>query len=65
MFTGADPGHECRLPNTSTVNETVYRDGQCGVVVERGGENVSEACPDGYSYGSMFESTILTEVSES
>ena len=32
------------------------------MLVEIGGVNESQPCPDGYSYGSMFESTILTQV---
>ena len=32
------------------------------MLVEIGGVNESQQCPDGYSYGSMFESTILTQV---
>ena len=32
------------------------------MLVEIGGVNESQLFPDGYSYGSIFESTILTQV---
>ena len=65
FYIGADPGHECTLPNSSIINQSLpsmYTDGCCKVLVEIGGVNESQPCPDGYSYGSMFESTILTQV---
>ena len=65
-FVGADPGHECALPNSSAVNKSLpamYTDGQCNILVDEGGVNVSKPCPYGYFYGDQFESTILSQVS--
>jgi len=61
MLTGGVPDYECkRLPDDNTTRYHV--EGECSLVVEQGGVNVTEECAHGYTYDQQFDSTIVTEV---
>ncbi|KAH3846054.1 hypothetical protein DPMN_088347 [Dreissena polymorpha] len=60
IFLGANPGFECSLPD-NTNDTKYYKDGECSIVIEQSGRNVTEKCTYGIRYGNSVESTILTE----
>ncbi|KAJ8304802.1 hypothetical protein KUTeg_018385 [Tegillarca granosa] len=68
LFLGGDPGHHCKIPVNSTLNQSipgkmvdgVWTYDKCKIYVPESGHNETQSCTS-WSYGDEFKSTILSE----
>ncbi|XP_062584316.1 organic anion transporter 3-like [Saccostrea cucullata] len=64
LFLGGDPGHHCTVPVNESVTAIIPLDSngdfeKC--VMKAPTQNQTKTCDQGWTYGSEFDSTILTE----
>ncbi|XP_062583415.1 organic anion transporter 3-like, partial [Saccostrea cucullata] len=64
LFLGGDPGHHCKVPVNESVTAIIPLDSngdfeKC--VMKSSTQNQTKTCDQGWTYGSEFDSTILTE----
>ena len=72
IFVAADPGHHCTVPGNVSLNislpgettDGVWTPDQCLMYVPSGGGNETQSCTNGWTYGTEFTSTIVTEVGQ-
>ncbi|XP_048735991.2 solute carrier family 22 member 4-like [Ostrea edulis] len=64
LFLGGDPGHHCKVPANETVDAIIPLDSTGGYekcLMKSPTTNHSVSCDQGWTYGSEFESTVLSE----
>ena len=60
IFLGGAPGYSCAKLQDNQNKTVTY--GTCEVTISSDGQNTTETCPNGWTYGEEFEETIVTQV---